>query len=58
MPARPKPNTKNHPNQGKNTCVPADKLPQEPILLCPKCQGPALRVTAEESRIFQEFSEA
>ena len=37
--------------------VPADKLPQEPILLCPKCQGPALRVTAEQSRMLQEFSE-
>ncbi len=37
--------------------LPADKLPQEPILLCPKCQGPALRVTAEQSRMLQEFSE-
>ena len=37
--------------------VPADKLPQEPIFLCPKCQGPALRVTPEQSRMLQEFSE-
>ncbi|MDU9376450.1 hypothetical protein McpSp1_10680 [Methanocorpusculaceae archaeon Sp1] len=37
--------------------VPEEKLPTEPILLCPKCSGPALRTDADQSLMLGKFIE-